>query len=187
MQRERLNEATRVLAAMLLVGCGVGCLSLACAPLADAQTPQSALGLGEAKTVGLEINGFNYTDLYIDSFEVNGNGGGNLSVSSRTGGGGGGMCCYSWYPGTPLPKKVKVKWTRDRKRWCETQAVLSGPVPAKPGHFGVHFFPDGHIEVEITESYPEVKLALDRVHPDERKEQGNRVADEQTARCKDGY
>jgi hypothetical protein len=44
------------------------------------------------RRVSLEINGFNYTDLYIDSFEVNGQGGGNLFVSSPTSGGGGGVC-----------------------------------------------------------------------------------------------
>ncbi|AKI99144.1 Hypothetical protein AA314_00771 [Archangium gephyra] len=39
--------------------------------------------------ISLEINGFNYTDLYIDNFSVNGNSGGNLYVSSPTSGGGG--------------------------------------------------------------------------------------------------
>jgi uncharacterized protein DUF3304 len=137
--------------------------------------------------VSLEINGFNYTDLYIDSFEVNSQGGGNLFVSSPTSGGGGGVCCVSFRPGTKLPVQLTIKWTRDRKRWCEKEALLSGPVPANPRHLGVHFFPDGHIEAEITEDYAEPKLKLQDFNPGQRKESGNTVADEQTARCKDGY
>ncbi|MFY0526731.1 DUF3304 domain-containing protein [Archangium gephyra] len=137
--------------------------------------------------VSLEINGFNYTDLYIDSFEVNGQGGGNLFVSSPTSGGGGGVCCVSFTPGTRLPVQLKLKWTRDRKRWCEKEALLTGPVPANPRHLGVHFFLDGHIEAELTEQDPEPRLRLERVDRGKRKESGNTVTDEQTARCKDGY
>jgi len=137
--------------------------------------------------VSLTINGFNYTDLYIDSFEVNGQGGGNLFVSSPTSGGGKDVCCVSFSPGTKLPVELRIKWTRDRKRWCEKEALLTGPVPANPRYLGVHFFPDGHIEAEITERDPEPKLRLQDYNEGQRKESGNTVADEQTARCKDGY
>jgi hypothetical protein len=51
----------------------------------------------------------------------------------------------------------------------------------------VHFFPDVRIEAEITENYPELKLKLQDYNEGQRKESGNTVADEQTARCKDGY
>ena len=140
-----------------------------------------------SQRVSLEINGFNYTDLYIDSFEVNGQGGGNLFVSSPTSGGGKRTCCVSFWPGTSLPVQLKIKWTRDRKRWCEKEVLLNGPVPANPRHLGVHFFPDGHIEAEITADYPELKLRLQDYNEGQRKESGNTVADEQTARCRDGY
>jgi hypothetical protein len=133
----------------------------------------------------LEINGFNYTDLYIDGFEVNGEGGGNLNVSSPTSGGGTGVCCTRWWPDTTLPMRLIIRWTRDRKRWCEKEVLLNGPVPARPRHFAVHFFPDGHIEAELTENYPEVKLRLERVDEGRRKESGNTVADERVARCQD--
>jgi hypothetical protein len=65
------------------------------------------------QSISLEINGFNYTDLYIDSFEVNGQGGGNLFVSSPTSGGGGGVCCVSFTPGTRLPVQLTIKWTSE--------------------------------------------------------------------------
>ena len=139
------------------------------------------------QSVLLTINGLNYTDLYIDSFEVNGQGGGNLFVSSPTSGGGKDVCCVSFSSGTKLPVQLRIKWTRDRKRWCEKEALLTGPVPANPRYLGVHFFPDGRIEAEITENDPEPKLRLQDYDPGRRKESGNTVADEQTARCKDGY
>jgi len=139
------------------------------------------------RRASLEINGFNYTDLYIDSFEVNGQGGGNLFVSSPTSGGGGGVCCVSFMPGSKLPIRLNIKWTRDGKRWCEKEALVTGTVPANPRHLGVHFFPDGRIEAEITEHYAEPKLRLEDFNEAQRKESGNTVPDEQTARCKDGY
>lgn len=153
--------------------------------LAACNEPSSRAS-GVRQPAALEINGFNYTDLPISSFEVNGQGGGNIFVSSPTSGGGGSVCCVSFSPGSPLPLRVKVEWTRDRERWCEQEVLIYGPIPASPMHLGVHFFPDGHIEAEITERYPELKLRLDSVSPGMRKESGNTVADEQTSRCRDG-
>ena len=147
----------------------------------DMLLSQVAAGPAITQRVSLEINGFNYTDLYIDSFEVNGQGGGNLFVSSPTSGGGGGVCCVSFGPGSRLPIKLTIK------RWCEKEALVMGPIPANPRHLGVHFFPDGRIEAEITENYPELKLRLEDFNEAERKASGNTVVDEQTARCKDGY
>lgn len=139
-----------------------------------------------SKPVALEINGYNYTDLAIDTFEVNGQGGGDLVVSSATSGGGKGVCCMGLSPGTKFPVELTIQWTRDRKRWCEKTVQLAGPVTANPRHLGVHFFPDGRIEAEITEGYPDLKLKLDRVDVGRRKPAGNSVQDEQSARCRDG-
>jgi hypothetical protein len=137
--------------------------------------------------ISLEINGYNYTDLYIDSFEVNGHGGGNVFVSSPGSGGGGGVCCVPWLRGLTQPEPVQIKWTRDGKRWCVKEVLVPGSSLANPDHMGVHFFPDGRIEVEITEKRADVKLQLERVSAVERKKSGNTVSDEQTARCQDGY
>lgn len=138
------------------------------------------------KPVSLEINGYNYTDLAIDSFEVNGQGGGDLSVSSTTSGGGKATCCLGLSPGTKFPVELTIQWTRDRKRWCEKTVQLAAPVTANPRHIGVHFFPDGRIEAELTEDYADLKLKLDRVDVGRRKPAGNSVQDEQSARCRDG-
>ncbi len=139
------------------------------------------------KPVSLEINGFNYTDLYIAAFMVNGQGGGNIFVSSPTSGGGKSACCVNLWPGTELPTTLAIKWTRDNNRWCEAEAVLKGPIPPEPQHLGIHFYPDGHIEAELSETYPQVRLKLEAYDDGQRKKSGNTVADEQTARCKDGY
>lgn len=46
---------------------------------------------GGPRYVSLTIEGYNYTDDYIDQFTVNGQGGGNLYLSTPTSGGGGGL------------------------------------------------------------------------------------------------
>lgn len=136
----------------------------------------------------LEINGMNYTDGYMASFEVNNVGGSNLEVSIPTAGGGKATCCVNIFPRQPLPWTYPIKWTRDRKRWCIKQVSFNGPIPAKPEHFVVHFMPDGQIELELTETYPDPKLKLERFHRLTRKPTGNQFFDEQVAdRCQDGY
>lgn len=146
-----------------------------------AETPPSL------EPISLEINGFNYTDLYIDNFSVNGNSGGNLYVSSPTSGGGGSTCCASWFRNMTVPMRLEITWTRDRKRWCTKEVHTTGPTPAHPHHLAVHFFPDGHIEAGLSEDLPEPKLRLERASPTERKKSGNTVSDEQVARCQDAY
>ena len=141
----------------------------------------------ELKPIELTLYGLNYTDLYIKSFSVSGIGGGNIFVSSPTSGGGGGVCCMPWYPGAALPIPVRVTWTRDNKRWCEKEVMITGPVPEKPENFAVHFYPDGHIEIELTEDIPVPKLQLENFSYTQRKQSGNVVFDDQVARCKDGY
>jgi hypothetical protein len=153
----------------------------------NGQTGQAAESPPSREPISLTIVGFNYTDLYIDSFEVNSVGGGNIVVSTTTSGGGGSTCCASWFRGRTLPMLLKIKWTRDRKRWCQKEIQTSGPIPANPTHLGVHFFPDGRIEAELSEGYPELKLRLESVSADERKKSGNTVMDEQVARCQDAY
>jgi hypothetical protein len=139
----------------------------------------------DSKPAMLEIQGFNYTDLYIDTFEVNGRSGGNLLVSDTLSGGGGGVCCVTWSPDTPLPVRLTISWTRENNRRCEQDIEFKGPVPPSPRHLGIHFYPDGHIEAEITQDYPEVRLSLERFNTAKRKASGNTVADEQVARCQE--
>jgi hypothetical protein len=131
--------------------------------------------------------GYNYTDLYIDSFEVDGSGGGNLAVSTPDSPGGGHTCCAIVTSGLPPGTTFTIKWTRDRERWCEQEVALTKPVPNEPRYFEVHFYPDGKIEIEVTQKASSPRLKLDRFSRGERKETGNVNNDEKFSRCKNGY
>ena len=131
--------------------------------------------------------GYNYTDTYIDSFEVDGAGGGNLEVSIPTAGGGKHTCCTTLFSGLPLGTEFTIKWTRDRKRWCEQTVPLTKPIPVEPRYLEVHFYPDGHIEIEATQQASPPRLKLERASYARRHESKNTNNDEKLSRCKDGY
>ncbi len=133
----------------------------------------------------LTIYGYNYTNRYIDQFSVNGQGGSNLYLSTPTSSGGGGTCCIGWRDGRQLPIKVRVRWVADyclaeaKNRYGESftavqhtfkekEVEFNGPVPADPGYFEVHFYPDERVEVAITAmpSTPRLKLDPDRALPE---------------------
>lgn len=174
----------------LVFGAALGlsaCGQIAAQSSPSAETRATAQPLGKA--VGLGIVGFNYTDLVISHFSVQHQGGGNIYVSSPTSGGGGTVCCLTWRPGTTLPQPIRVEWMRNfngKRRWCQKTVLLTSPVPANPTAIGVHFMPDGSIQVELSEGYPDVKLKLESFDDGRRKETGNVIHDEETASCKDG-
>ncbi len=146
-----------------------------CAHPTSAPGAVSAVALpNPSETLDLLIQGYNYTDQYIDSFTVNGHGGGNVFVSSPTSGGGGSVCCYTLYPaGKPT---LTIRWTASycsytttnrygetyrwrRGLWREAQVPLTdvrGPVTA----LEVHFYPDGHVEAAATPGYSPPRLKL---------------------------
>ena len=134
-----------------------------------------------SKPVGLTIYGYNYTNRYIDQFHVNGNAGSNLGVSTPTAGGSKSVCCFTYTPGTPAPKTVKVKWQHGACEYTITtssgyttsrahpffktlEVPVNPKIPANPGYFEVHFYPDGHVEAAITvhSSPPRLILSEDR-------------------------
>jgi hypothetical protein len=123
---------------------------------------------------GLTIVGYNYTDTYIGSFTVNGAGGGNIEVSSKTSGGGGGTCCAAVPADTALPITIDIAWKRDGKvPWCRQTILLDGPVPADPQYLEVHFFQDGTIKAAMSDYPSPPRLQLDRVSYVKRKASGN--------------
>lgn len=175
--------ALLVAAASLMAACATG--TSAETPTKNVSTPSQR---AQPPSHGLTIYGYNYTDLYIYSFQVAGQGGGNLSVSTLTTGGSKSACCASVYPAL-VPYEVTIKWKgrEGTDRWCEMKVMLNGPIPAKPEYFEVHFYPDGHIEVAVTEDASKPRLKLERFSYGRRKEADNKVYDEQVGVCKDGY
>ena len=109
----------------------------------------------------LGIVGYNYTNTAIVDYSVNGTGAFNLGVSTEDSGGGSTVCCFGWAPAAKLPLPVQIEWTRDEKTWCRQTVLLYRPGPPEPTTFEVHFFPDRHIELAITDNYspPILKLA----------------------------
>ena len=171
------NQGSKVAA---ITACITGVLLLGCAQAEAPQASSPDVKLGEPQS--LLIQGYNYTDDYIYSFTVNGQGGGNLFVSGPESGGSGSVCCVSYRPGTPLPIKLKIRWVggycvervknpypygqpfHDHRRslWREAEAQAVDQSKGKPKALEVHIFPDGHVEAAITQGYSPPRLILQR-------------------------
>lgn len=127
----------------------------------------------------LAIVGYNYTSRYIATFSVDGNGGGNIMVSSPTSGGSGSSCCASY---SSSVKMVSVRWQADACLFTVRSNVakeegdeihifykeMTVPVMKSfvttPNFMEVHFYPDGKVEAAVTdnESSPRLVLSEDR-------------------------
>ena len=145
-------------------------------------SPKPAVKLADGTLVNLALKGYNYTNIYIYDFSVDGQGGDNLRVSGPSSGGGGSVCCVSYRTrAVPAKWKVKVRWhtaactynerisggetfSDTYKFHKEVEVEVDPNVPDNPGYFEVHIYPDGHVEAAITEhdSYPRLKLNEDR-------------------------
>jgi hypothetical protein len=148
--------------------------------IAQGGTAQAAAQL-DVDARSLLIQGYNYTDDYIDSFTVDGQGGGNLYVSGPTSGGGGSVCCASFARGTSMPIRLKVRWTGGycmvyetnvfgrtsayrKGLWKETEALAVDLSQGKPRALEVHIFPDGRVEAAITQGYSPPRMVLPDDH-----------------------
>ncbi|MES2117682.1 MAG: DUF3304 domain-containing protein [Pseudomonadota bacterium] len=145
----------------------------------DEQAPPSKPPMGTK--VALTLTGYNYTNRYIDTFSVDGAGGGNLFVSHGASGGGGSVCCVSYVTGARA-RKVSVRWQTGactfgeytnssgvkyheiHSFFKEVEVQIDPRIPDQPAYFEVHFYPDGHVEAAITEhaSPPRLLLSKDR-------------------------
>lgn len=147
----------------------------------QAQGQTSRASPREWKTLSLAIVGYNYTNRYINTFEVDGAGGGNLFVSSPTSGGGGTTCCALYMPGLP-GLKLTIRW-QDAGCIYHTKSTTSNEVfehiyhtykeaevpvedlgGLQPRYLEVHFYPDGTVQAAATqqESPPRLKLPKQR-------------------------
>ncbi len=157
-----------------LAAASIGLLS-ACGHLATAQRHS-----GE---ISLSLAGYNYTNRYIDSFSVDGQGGGNIYVSSPTSGGGGTVCCVSYFPRAPQ-QTVRVRWTSGGCYFSEKSSLSDEMVEtlhsfykeedvpvevlAKDNaqHMEVHFYLDGTIKAAITAGISPPRMMLDKRRED---------------------
>ncbi|MFT3858323.1 MAG: DUF3304 domain-containing protein [Aquabacterium sp.] len=122
---------------------------------------------------GLLIQGYNYTDTHIDSFTVNGVGGGNVFVSSPTTGGGKSACCYSFDPLSNA--RVTIRWAASYCMYTATNKYgetyqwrkslfredvipVEGLGIREASALEVHFYPDGHVEAAITAGHSPPRL-----------------------------
>lgn len=123
--------------------------------------------------------GYNYTDRYIDSFSVDGQGGGNIQLSSPTSGGSGIVCCVIYHPATTA-KTVRVRWQSDACYFSEQSSLSKNKfdslhpffkeqdVPVEvlgttSAHYlEVHFYPDGVIKAAITAQISVPRLSLEK-------------------------
>ncbi|WP_297575276.1 DUF3304 domain-containing protein [uncultured Deefgea sp.] len=176
-------------AALLLLAAG---LFQGCDPSWELQSPKSTPTTVAASGVevrtqvnGLGVHGYNYTDTAIYYFSVGVSGGMNLEVSEQGDSGSGTVCCASVSP-ILIPYKMTVQWTRDGEKWCELEATLTGPIPAKPEYLNVHFYQDGHIELSVSEGSENRFPRLERFTYARRYKDGNVVNDEKFARCQIG-
>ena len=148
-------------------------------PTAQQDATKSSPAHNASASESLLLQGYNYTDHYIASFSVNGQGGGNIFESSPTSGGSGSVCCVTWRLTSKLPARIKVRWvsgycmysetnqygrTRDRRRsiWTEQDAFITEAVTSKPRALEVHFYRDGRIEAAVTEGDSPPRLSLPR-------------------------
>jgi hypothetical protein len=132
--------------------------------------------------IELALTGYNYTNRYIDQFDVDGQGGGNIGVSGPNTAGNGSACCVSYRSGAKA-RKVKIRWQRDACTYNErisggetfndiylffkeVEVQVDADIPDNPRYFEVHIYPDGHAEAAITEHESRARLALNKDRED---------------------
>jgi hypothetical protein len=133
------------------------------------------------KTADLAIVGYNYTNRYIADFHVNSHSGGNIMASTPTSGGGGTVCCAPYIAGIKA-YQVTVRWQASacmyhtysaaskevfdeiHPFYKEVEVPVTEAFKGEPKYMEVHFYPDGKVEVTVTdtESPPRLQLSDSR-------------------------
>lgn len=146
--------------------------------VAVARSPISAKA-----TMTLDLIGYNYTDHHIEDYFIDTQNGGIITISSPTSGGSGAVCCINLSPGESGAIFVLVRWQIAGCTYTETDPITgkteelhhylykeeyvkaTRPAGAKPNYLEAHFYPNGSVQVQITEemSLPRLKLSEDRV------------------------
>jgi len=121
---------------------------------------------GEGRSVSAVV--INYTDRYIADVSVNGRWAG----AANAYGGEGNRVEGFLAPNDPRSYvKLKIKWvlsdvydvatnkyTRHPELAKETEIELQQPYPSNPSYLILHFFPDDHVEAELSADRPARKI-----------------------------
>ncbi|RYZ92750.1 MAG: DUF3304 domain-containing protein [Proteobacteria bacterium] len=132
----------------------------------------------------LGLVGYNYTNRNISEYSVNGASGGYINLSSPTSGGSGVTCCVRMLKKSPAPIQVRVRWQVDgcvllesnprtgakaeRRVFYFKDADVDVQIPnnTKLKFIETHFYPDGTIQVKLTEHGSDPFPALDEKRAD---------------------
>jgi hypothetical protein len=131
----------------------------------------------------LTLTGYNYTNRYINQFDVDGQGGGDIDVSGPRSAGNGSSCCVSYRSGATA-RIVTVRWQANACKFVsyideegkkherthsylkEVKVQVDPNIPDFPRYFEVHFYPDGHVEAAMTEHESGARLVLSKDRED---------------------
>ena len=133
--------------------------------------------------VSLDLVAYNYTNQHIQDYQVNGESGGIIRISSPTSGGSGSVCCISLPLGKYDTILVEVRWQvggcvfteknpidgnlvkNVHYYYKQAELLLPNPHLADPKHLETHFYPDGSVQVMITDemTFPRLSLREDRL------------------------
>lgn len=124
-----------------------------------------------------------YTSQHIEDYQVNGESGGIVRISSPTSGGSGSVCCISLPLGKYETILVEVRWQVGGCVFTEKNPIngnsvrnvhyyykhaeltLPNPHLTDPKRLETHFYPDGSVQVMITDemTLPRLSLREDRL------------------------
>lgn len=159
--------------------------------VSSAKQAEVSVPENEARThYMLGILGYNYTNEDIAAFSIDGQGGGDIRVSTPTEGGGGTVCCVLFSKNPTWPIKVRVRWQSGGCRvwhkngrsghnqyYYKEALVNVEPSPsAIPAYISAHFYKDGSVRVRLLNDaeFPLLKLP------------SSRAIDEEFPECKSG-
>ena len=128
----------------------------------------------------LGILGYNYSNRYIDSFSVNGSGGGNVDVSTPTAGGGSTACCVFFSKNPSWPIYVTVRWqaggctvgknergvSQIHHSFKEVKVNVERGTTSHPSDIGIHFFKDGSVKAILSDGWESPLLKLPEARQD---------------------
>ena len=172
------NLIGRTLTGMVLVMAMTGC-----AASGSVDSTSESRVKSRSASLPLAIHGYNYTNRYIGSFEVDSVGGGNVYVSGPDSGGGGTTCCASYRKGSG-PWKAEVSWQTGACRYGErvqesgetvfslykfykkVEVDVDPRIPSNPKHLEVHFYPDATVQIALTEEESPPRLVLSKNRED---------------------